>query len=102
MSAPGTSTPRYQLRIVPWLRPVGRLLLREWLAITLGRTILAWRPLNPSELAHELEHVRQWQRHGLLFPLVYLAASVAARRSGGRWYRDNRFEVAAREAAQRA
>ena len=35
------------------------------------------------------------------FPIAYLAASMRARRGGGRWYRDNRFEAEAREAAAR-
>lgn len=94
--------PRHRLHVVPWLRPLGRLLLRDWLAITIGSRILAWRVLHPGELAHELEHVRQWGRHGLLFPLIYLAASAAALRAGKRWYVDNRFEIAARAAARRA
>jgi hypothetical protein len=80
---------------------VGRLALRNWLAITIGRHVFAWRPMTDAELAHELEHVRQWKRHGWRFPIEYLAASLGARRSGKKWYRDNRFEVAARDAANR-
>jgi hypothetical protein len=76
-------------------------MLPDWLAISLGRHVIAWRDLDEAELAHELEHVRQWQEHGLTFPLSYLAASVAARRAGRHWYRDNRYEVAARKAASR-
>lgn len=91
--------PTHRVVVWPWLRLIGRLMLRDWLAITLGRLILAWRPLKAAELAHELAHVRQWQRHGIWFPLAYLAASLAARRAGGRWYRDNAFEVEARRAA---
>jgi hypothetical protein len=90
---------RHRLVVIPWLRFLGRVLLRNWLAITIGRTILAWRPLTATELAHELEHVRQWERFGLLFPFAYLAESYRARRTGGRWYEDNRFEAAARRAA---
>ena len=56
--------------------------------------------MNERELAHELAHVRQWQTHGWRFPLAYLAASLRARRSGGHWYRDNRFEAEARTAAK--
>jgi hypothetical protein len=88
--------PSHRVVVWPWLRLLGRLVLRDWLAITIGRLILAWRPLNSVELAHELVHVRQWQRHGFLFPFAYLAASLAARRAGGAWYRDNAFEVEAR------
>lgn len=90
---------RHRLVIVPWLRVPGRLLLRDWLAITIGGTILAWRALTATELEHELEHVRQWRRHGFLFPVAYLAESLRAKRSGKRWYHDNRFEIDARKAA---
>jgi hypothetical protein len=54
--------------------------------------------LSPVELAHELEHVRQWRRYGPLFGLLYLAASAVAFARGGRWYGDNRFEAEARAA----
>jgi hypothetical protein len=57
--------------------------------------------MNERETAHEMAHVRQWQAHGWRFPIVYLAASLKARRAGGHWYRDNRFEVEAREVANR-
>ena len=75
--------------------------MTDWLAITIGRTVYAWRSLTDEELEHELEHVRQWGRMGWRFPIAYLAASLTARRAGGRWYRDNRFEVEARTAASR-
>ncbi len=84
----------------PWLRRPGGLILRNWLAITLGEHIFAWRPMSQAELAHELEHVRQWRRHGLRFPLLYAAESLQARRRGRRWYADNRYEEAARLAAR--
>ena len=86
---------------LPWLRHMGRLVLPNWLAITIGRTVFAWRTLTDDELEHELEHVRQWARMGWRFPIAYLAASLIAKRAGGRWYRDNRFEVEARTAAER-
>lgn len=89
---------RYRVVTWPWLRRVGRLVLRDWLAITLGRTVFAWRSLTDDELEHELAHVRQWSRMGWRFPLAYLAASLRARRSGGRWYHDNPFEAEARAA----
>jgi hypothetical protein len=91
----------HRLHVVPWLRRPGGLLLSSWLAITVGRHVFAWRALSPEELEHELEHVRQWARHGLRFPLLYLAESIRARRSGRRWYHDNRFESEARAAAAR-
>jgi hypothetical protein len=94
--------PAHTVRVWPWLRRPGKILLRDWLAITLGGQILAWRALTDGELAHELEHVRQWRRHGPIFPIRYLMAGWAARRAGGHWYRDNPFEMEARAAARRA
>ena len=91
----------HRVHVWPWLRHLGRLALPNWLAITLGRHVFAWRAMTETELAHELEHVRQWQDHGWRFPITYLAACVAARRTRGHWYRDNRFEVEARAAAKR-
>jgi hypothetical protein len=92
--------PRHRLIVLPWLRRPGqRLLLPTWLAITVGRWIFAWRRLEPAELAHEIEHVRQWRRYGLLFIPRYLRASWRAVRAGGDRYRDNVFEAAARRAA---
>jgi hypothetical protein len=91
----------HRVVVVPWLRRIGGRILPQWLAITIGGTILAWRPLNDTELAHELEHVRQWRSAGLRFPLAYFAESIRAVRSGKRWYHDNRFEADARAAAAR-
>lgn len=96
-----TDSPAHRVHVLPWLRVLERLLIRDWLAITIGRHIFAWRALGERELAHELEHVRQWRRYGPFFPLVYLLDSARVRRGGKRWYDDNRFEVAAREAANR-
>lgn len=75
-------------------------MLPDWLAITLGHRIFAWRDMTDAELAHELAHVRQWERHGWPFPILYLAESLRARRAGRRWYHDNRFEIEAREASR--
>jgi len=87
--------------VIPWLRrPAHRLLLDSWLAITIGPLMVAWRPLNEMELAHELTHVRQWRRHGLRFIALYLRASAEAARRGGDRYRDNAFEIEARRAAE--
>jgi hypothetical protein len=94
-------TTKYRVHVWPWLRVIGRLILGNWLAITIGREIFSWRALTASELEHELEHVRQWRRYGWAFPVVYLASSIGARRAGKRWYHDNRFEVEARAAAGR-
>jgi hypothetical protein len=89
---------RHRLHVVPWLRHPGRLLLPNWLAITIGRDILAWRDLSPAELRHELAHVAQWGRYGAGFALRYLAASLSSLLGGGGWYRGNRYEVEARRA----
>jgi hypothetical protein len=91
-----------RVHIWGWLRLPGSLILRDWLAITLGHHILTWRALTDRELEHELEHVRQWARHGIVFPIAYALASLQARRAGKRWYHDNRFEIEARAAADDA
>ena len=44
-------------------------------------------------------HVRQWYANGLRFIPRYLAESRRAAAGGGDRYRDNRFEVEARAAA---
>lgn len=95
------SAPLPRVHVVPWLRLIGPLVLRDWLAITIGRRIFARRELNELEMAHELAHVQQWARYGVAFPLVYLADALRVRRTGKRWYHDNRFEREAREAASR-
>jgi hypothetical protein len=89
------------LYVRPRLRAAGsRLLVRGWLAITIGTTIVSWRRLEPAELAHELTHVRQWQRYGRAGYVVrYVASSLRAWAGGMDWYRDNAFERAARRAA---
>jgi hypothetical protein len=93
---------KHRVHILPWLRRPGSLLIPDWLAITLGRDIFAWRVMNARELAHEIAHVRQWGRYGPIFGLRYLAACWISWRAGTGWYRGNRFEVEAREAAERA
>jgi hypothetical protein len=92
----------HRLHVWPWTRTLGRRMLPNWLAISFGRHVIAWRTLDRQELAHELEHVRQWRQHGWRYPIAYLAASLQARSAGRHWYRDNRFELEAREAAERA
>lgn len=91
--------PPHRVVVVPALRRIGTLVLHDWLAITIGGRILAWRALNDVELAHELQHVRQWRRHGALFPVVYFTESIRARGTGRGWYAGNRFEIEARKAA---
>jgi hypothetical protein len=90
--------PKHRVHVWPWLRPAGRLVLRDWLAITLGRHVLAWRRLSERELRHELAHVEQWRRHGLLLVPLYALESWRSRRTAEGWYRGNRFEVEARAA----
>ena len=89
---------KHRVHVLPWLRRVGGVVLPNWLAITVGRDIFCWRALEPSELRHELQHVRQWRRYGAGFAVRYLAASASSLLSGDGWYRGNRFEVEAREA----
>lgn len=92
---------KHRVHIVPWLRRPGSLLIPDWLAITFGRDIFAWRPMDARELEHELAHVRQWSRYGRLFWLRYLLACLSSWRAGTGFYQGNRFEVEAREAAER-
>ncbi|HEY4541344.1 MAG TPA: signal peptide prediction [Noviherbaspirillum sp.] len=68
-------------------------------AITLGHVVIA-RPgmLSPRLVVHELEHVRQGERWGPMFPLLYLGSSAWQWLRGRHAYRDNRFEIAARAA----
>jgi len=99
----GTAIPDHRVHVHPALRGIGsRLLLADWLAITIGRHVFTWRPLAPDELAHELEHVRQWDRYGTRFAARYLRASFRSWRAGDGWYRGNTFEIAARAAASRS
>ena len=96
---------------------VPALLVRGWLgdfllarhpfgamhAMAIGHIVIANRSaVTRRLLVHELTHVAQAARWGLLFPLAYLAASVHAYRRGGDLYWDNVFEVAARKAEQHA
>lgn len=62
-------------------------------AITLGHVVLAQDEVQ-LELtrAHERVHVRQYERWGALFPVVYLAASGVALLQGREAYRGNLFE----------
>ena len=65
-------------------------------AITFGHVVLAVDEVDERILRHELVHVDQYERWGLLMGPAYVVASVTARASGGHPYRDNRFEIAAR------
>jgi hypothetical protein len=50
-------------------------------------------------LNHELHHVDQMHRLGVLQPMLYLISSVTAWLAGEKFYESNLFEVAARRAA---
>ena len=71
-------------------------------AITLGHVVLGASPgqLEASR-AHERVHVRQYERWGALFPLMYLGSSLLALAGGRRVYRDNAFEREAFAAGDR-
>ena len=70
-------------------------------AITFGHVVLAVEELDAKTLEHELEHVRQYERVGILYAPLYVLASIRAVFAGGHYYRDNRFEIEARAAADR-
>ncbi len=93
---PGTPL-TVHLYVRPGLRALGdRLLIRDWLAITIDRSIVSWRRLDGPELTHELTHVRQWRRYGRVGYVVrYLANSIGAIAGRRSWYRGNAFEVEA-------
>ncbi|MEO8636773.1 MAG: hypothetical protein ABI587_15970 [Gemmatimonadales bacterium] len=62
-------------------------------AITLGHVVLAQDEACLTRTrAHERVHVRQYERWGFLFPLVYVAASGVALLQGREGYRGNWFE----------
>ena len=65
-------------------------------AVTLGHVVLSVDELDPQTFAHELQHVRQYERLGPLFVPAYLGASLWARLHGGHHHRDNRFETQVR------
>ncbi|MEO6350393.1 MAG: hypothetical protein ABIP53_07055 [Candidatus Limnocylindrales bacterium] len=93
----GGSIPTHRVIVLPWLKRVmQRFVLKDWTAITIGHRIFSWRGLDEVELAHELTHVRQWQKYGVSFVGRYFMASRRASKGGGNRYFDNEFE---REAA---
>jgi hypothetical protein len=66
-------------------------------AVTLGTTIVVHPGVEVGDrlLRHELAHVRQWRHRPVTFPLLYALEHM---RHG---YRNNPFEVEAREAEGR-
>ena len=75
-----------------WPRKLGW----RYRAVTLGHVVLAVDELDERVLEHETVHVRQFERWGPLFLLVYPLASLGTWLRGGHPYRDNPFEVQAR------
>ena len=72
-------------------------------AMAIGHVVIAERSsLTRRILTHELAHVRQAACWGILFPLVYLAASAWALLRGQDAYWNNVFEIAARKAERHA
>jgi hypothetical protein len=72
-------------------------------AMAVGEVVFARNRADMrAHLAHELEHVRQARKWGLLFPLLYLASSLGCVLRGRNAYRCNVFEQAARHAENRA
>jgi len=72
-------------------------------AMAIGHVVIAERSsLTRRILTHELAHVRQAACWGVLFPVVYLAASAWALLRGEDAYWNNVFEIAARKAERHA
>jgi hypothetical protein len=84
-------------RVERWFRPH----LMQIRAQTLGRYVFAKGPLPADILAHECEHIRQWERFGPFYLAAYVGSSALAMTRGLRPYRDNGFEAAARQRADR-
>ena len=69
-------------------------------AITFGHVVLCVdEPTAATVRAHERVHVRQYERCGALFFVLYAGSSIAQWVRGGRAYFDNRFEREARSLA---
>lgn len=68
-------------------------------AQTLGHYVFSLGRVPGHTLAHECEHIRQWERFGPLFLPLYFGSSAAAFFRGRRPYWDNAFEAAARTRA---
>jgi hypothetical protein len=81
------------------LRPgAGALAWLPFRCITFGHVILAIDGADLERLrAHEQVHVRQYERWGVLFFVLYAASSAWQLLRGGRPYWDNHFEVQARQ-----
>ncbi|HJW53943.1 MAG TPA: hypothetical protein VJ577_01590 [Burkholderiaceae bacterium] len=70
-------------------------------AMAIGHVVIADRHgLSRQILTHELAHVHQAARWGIVFPFAYCAASAWAVLRGRDAYWHNIFEIAARNAEQ--
>lgn len=99
VESPQALPPGVSLRRARWIPALGGRLSgmrRPASAVALGRTIVVHPTavLTDRLLRHELAHVRQWQRNPVLFPILYVWNHF---RYG---YRENPFEVEARNAEQ--
>lgn len=65
-------------------------------AITFGHVVLCVDDADEALMEHELVHVDQYSRWGVLLWPAYLVASVWAKLRGGDAYKDNHFERRAR------
>lgn len=80
-------------------RMLGRHPFGAMTAMALGHVVIAeHQGLSARVLTHELTHVRQAARWGVIFPIAYLASSAWAAIRGKDAYWHNRFEIAARKA----
>jgi hypothetical protein len=73
-----------------------RLLGWRYRAITFGHVVLSVDELDEQTIAHELAHVRQYERWGPIFLPAYVLAALWCLVTGKHHYRDNPFERAAR------
>jgi hypothetical protein len=72
-------------------------------AMAIGHIVIAANHgLTRQTITHELAHVQQAARWGMLFPFVYVASSVWAALHGQDAYWNNVFEIAARKAEKRS
>jgi hypothetical protein len=73
----------------------GTLWMVRWFrrsAVTYGHVVLSVPPLRGALLAHELHHVRQYERLGVLYIPIYVLIWMVT------GYRRHPFEAAARRA----
>lgn len=71
-------------------------------AMAIGHVVISEaQGLSARVLVHELEHVRQASRWGIVFPVAYLLSSAWAAVCGKDAYWHNAFEIAARKAEKR-